>query len=212
MATRKARFQKGVMRRRRPKLATVAAVKKMINRSEEKHSIDVEIDDNTPASGTGVVTLLTGVAEGDGVEGRTGSEIRLRSIHVLGTITGLTSVSAAKTCRLVLVRWNDQTDGALPTIGDIWNTDSVNALRNRDIQRSYQVVWDKTFVLPPTEIANASHKRRVDVFKRWKAARRVDYTGAGATIAATGKGHYFLVRIVDGTANWALNCRMTWTD
>lgn len=201
----------------RPKLATVNMVKKMIQKDNERKWVDININDSTPTLGTGVVSYLNPIAIGDAVEAdREGNQIKLHSIHIKGRIiTNSTAVRSGVTCKLAIIRWNDQTNGALPSITNIWDTDDVTSHRYWNNQRSYKIVWEKTFVMRPVETAGAGGYLFIEKYKTWKTPRVVTYAGDTAGIADSGKGSYYLVRICDAGSNqptWDMSVRCTYTD
>lgn len=202
-------------RRYRPKLATVEMVKKMMKSNEEIKYVDTSIDDATPVSGTGVVTFLTGMPTGDGAGNREGNEAKLWSIQLRGTISvNDTTVRTGVSCRCMIVRVNEDCGGALPSIGDILVEDSPRGLRNRDFMSRFQVIWDKTWTMRPVEIANSGSIMNFQKYKSWKKPRILRYEGASGAIADATKGHYFLVRIFEGTAaaTWTIEARVNFSD
>lgn len=91
---------------------------------------------------------ISGVAIGDGARNRDGRTITLKSVHVHGIITSYTPND--RIVRVVLVR-DKQTNGAqfnaedvlLPTTG----TNDVNAFRNLDFIKRFDVLKDLTIVV-----------------------------------------------------------------
>lgn len=95
-------------------------------------------------SNSGVVTLISGIAEGTDYDDRVGKKIVIKSVQIKGFMANKDSTLGATTViRLMIVRDNSFS-GTAPAISDLLLNSNAYSLRNPrpDLLRKYTVLYD----------------------------------------------------------------------
>lgn len=205
-------------RRYRRKLATVATVKRMINSNEERKFVDTLTVSTSlqPSTTAGTITYISGTTEGDGEDNRDGRECRLHTIQMRGTVLDDPTSTKDTLYRVVIVRKNGATGGTLPAVDDIFDSAlDVSTMPLVTAKPEYKIIYDKTMRGVKNSTIGHRWQKSLQYYKKWKTARVLNYIGAGSTIAAAGKGHFFLITLSNQGAADAptinVNVRLSFT-
>jgi len=164
----------------------------------------------TPAT-TGTFQLLNGMAVGDTDVLRDGNDANATSIQWRMRVVGDVDAIAAGWCIRHIIFWDSQANGAAPALADVLDlttiTTGVLAPYNRNNQKRFKIIEDKSFVLNPTlatsgttPITAVLSLRQMSHGKR-SLSRQVKYIGTGATIASIGTNSLYSVMISDANTD-----------
>jgi hypothetical protein len=136
-----------IRRRGKPSLSKkvnrLAKKVKAINLRAEKHFADSSIA-LTEADDNGIVSNITGPAQGDGSNHRTGLKIRAKSLGVHFTCRHQQSDSIL---RLMIFMDRQQVDSTTPSVNDVLDSQSYDEFLDVfDQAGRFKVLLDKTFV------------------------------------------------------------------
>lgn len=189
----------------------IASVKKKLKKLEnEAELIHNDVLLNNVSTTTGVFTLLNGIAVGDTNVLRTGNDMHATSIQWRLRLVGdVDSISGWYLRHLII--FDSQANGAAPAIGDVLDvstiTNAVIAPYNRDNQKRFKILHDKSFVMNPslatsgtTPITAVASMRQTHSGKR-QLSRIVKYIGTGATIASIGTNSLFSIILSDANTD-----------
>ena len=210
------RFIKSMNRKREDyRIARIA--KKVTLSTEEPRYADVSISGTTPIAGTSLITLLSGIAQGDDFNERDGDQIHLNSIQIKGYIqdTATATSSVDTIVRIILVRQLGDCEGAAPAMTDILTADAVENLRNFFLRGEYKVYYDKVHVIRASDdyvTDLVEHVRTIKYYKRFKRPKKLTYKGAASGIATCRRGHFFLITMTNQAntyqPTWDLKARL----
>lgn len=159
---------------------------------------------------TGVFTLLNGMAVGDTNILRTGNDMNSTSIQwrlrLVGDVDSITGWYLRH-----LIVFDSQSNGGTPAIGDVLDvsviTTAVIAPYNRDNQKRFKIIEDKSFIMNPTlatsgttPITAVASNRQHHSGKR-QLSRPVKYIGTGATIASIGTNALWSIILSDANTD-----------
>lgn len=163
----------------------VGRLKNLVNVEFKK--IDVGPTDlATYASGH--VICLNPVATGDDYNARDGRQIRMKSIELKIRATAHAS-STDTTVKVALVCQKD-VDGAAPAVGDIFDSQVVNSMRNLSERRDIFVMWQRIINIPlnTRRVATTHMYRKIDM----KTVFNANNAGTVADIETNGLFLYLL--------------------
>lgn len=164
-------------------------LRKLENRRGEWHTHTKGFSE-TPVTTTGTVTPLASIAEGNTNNDRTGEIIYLQSIQARGILSETSDVSTA--VRLIMF-FDTQQAGVLPTVTQVLSTDDVHSLKSASSKGRFQIMWDQTVFLQPT-IASGNAWQGVQYYKKFRG-RRIYFKGSTAADADLSKGSPYLLLI-----------------
>lgn len=188
----------------------VRKIAKTVYRSlSEKKAYNALIDGGTAVATTwtirsflgGAAASGRGIAEGVTETTRTGDKIRLQAIHFTVTIVPLAAMPDlnGSFCRVVV--WhNKQANQALPTATQIWNSDSVEELRNNNFRDRISILKDFTHQMVLTgETGGAAFSSGPEFFGTFSIypKTQVSYTGADGEIDTILKNDYGIAFAAD---------------
>lgn len=154
---------------------------------------------------TGTVTLINGVATGTDFTQRIGRKINCTSVQ-LRAFFQVTSTTASETdmtpVRVMLV-YDSQTNGVIPTIADILNEASATSFMNLNNRERFRVLYDKMTTIPAFNVTaatqNSTNVPTLNVYK--KCWIPVIFEGTAATIGSIASGAIYLVTLSNGATN-----------
>lgn len=128
---------------------------------------------DTPAN-TGLITHITGMAQGDTDSSRSGNSIYVRGLLLRYTST--INASATNTfVRVMVVRDNQQVGDNVPTVANVLDSLTVISPLNNETVGRFSVIYDKVHTL---QVANNTAGY---VKQYFKMNSHVRYNGAGAS-------------------------------
>lgn len=206
-------------RRRAPTNKSLAkSIKKINNKMELKQNDvfqnSVAIDDT---AGSGVFTLLNGVATGDTNIARDGDEVHATSIQFRGILVS-SSAQVGITFVRQIVFWDSQPNGAPPTMGTLLDLSTITnanfAPYNRNYQKRYKILYDKLFtfnpmlelttgtVAPPGTNTTSSVVQMQKAFRRKiRLNRTIKYSGDTGAIGDIASNSLYLFQVSNQAAN-----------
>lgn len=125
------------------------------------------------AAGAGLLTLLNGVATGNGISSRDGRKIALKSVQAKLLITQNVNQTNASVLRAILFI-DRSPDGTAPTITQVLDTTHGSrneAFRNLDYRDRFVILKDKSIVFyahPPYDSAKTEGNYKVWNFIKYK--------------------------------------------
>jgi len=145
--------------------------------------------------------LLSGITEGDDVAERTGRQIIVRSIQIMGYFFMGDNTNI---CRLLLVQ---ELENSATLSTDLWQANSVNALRKNETLGKYRVLWDRRCNLQ-------TYTNTQELYKNFfKCNIKVKYNAVNGSPI---KNNVFLVGISDSSAiphpNYLFDVRVYFND
>lgn len=187
----------------------VAVLQSLIN--VEKKFIDTTATYamDTASSATQTLTLLNGLAQGDGSTNRDGNSIKMTSLEVDGYVS-LNSLQTNDYIRVAIVM-DMQANAAAPVFTDIYESSVPVSLakRNKNTVDRFIVLkeWDFTLTTAGKAI------QKFEAFK--KMQQHVKFNGTGATIASLYTGAIYLVAngsVGSNTSSITFNSRIRFVD
>ncbi|QGH72492.1 MAG: capsid protein [CRESS virus sp. ctmn412] len=216
---RKFGYRKKSYRRNAEDKRIARIAKAVTSKAKELKYYDTIITNNTPVSGTSLVSILDDMAQGDTESTRDGNYIIIKSINVKGYVYDQGAGPRDTICRMILIREKVDCEGNLPLVGDLLDTDAIPSLRYWPNMGNFQVWWDKTFVIRASDdyvTDQIQHSRLVKYYKKAKKPIRAYYDGVGPGVGTCKRGHFFLITMTDQVAgnrpNWDLKVRITFTE
>ncbi len=169
-------------------------------------SSELNRKDATPFSGTvqnqaaGLnFVLLSGTTEGDSSASRAG--LSARCLRIQGRIFGtriLDTVNATA-IRLILIRWKQIENGAVPIQSDLFELANTASYLKWSARGKYQVIMDTVIQLGRTDSGSSAYHLEYN-YKVPVKHQLLTYVGSGNGVADAEKNHYFaLAYASDGT-------------
>jgi len=177
-----------------------ARVKQIINRGKELKFANTAFGTSAPVSGTGLVTFLTGIAEGDDELTRDGQLCQVVSIKIQLQIQGDTDAVAGTLTRLILFRAQKNVEGVIPTIGELLTADSVLAHANVNNRQDFRIYWDKMVTFQGPKLAGNLPLVHLSYYKKFKTPLKLSYDGGTTGIGDAERGHWFLAILTNRAA------------
>lgn len=176
---------------------TRAQMKTILNLSREEREtkfVDTDISISTSYDGsTASGSCITLMAQGDGQSTRDGLEIQLKSCQLNLKINDIGAGNAVGDVyyRLIMVLVRD-TNGAVPNITAILQSDDVTDMRQWNERTEYKVLLDKRGILPKHETVAHKSKRIIKYYKSFKKPIQCTYSGTTAATASNNQNHLFI--------------------
>ncbi len=174
-----------------------ARVKKIINRSKELKFVETDTSTNTPIGGTGLVILISGIAEGDTSLTRDGEVAEIASIELKVKLQGDADAIAGSENRIILVRAVKNIEGVLPSIDEVLATDSTFSFPDQDSRGDFKIYLDRTVLQQSPNVATHTRISYFEYYKRFKTPLKITFDGANATIADAERGHWFIILLTN---------------
>lgn len=173
----------------------VRSLRRLVHVPEEKN---LDVDASTNPTQTGVLTLLSGLAQGTDVGNRVGDVIKVTKISWFGRLALASAVTTFSTVRLIMFR-DMEIQGSVPVLADIMETttgsSTVRSPLNFINRKRFSIMWDQMVVLDATSRFSEVIRGEITLNKA------VRYRGTGNTVAATAEGTIYWLFISDETTN-----------
>lgn len=161
---------------------------------------------------TGALTLLNGCARGSDIDEREGREIMMKSIQMRGLINCNANAVNDQWARILIV-YDRQTNGTVPTPADILNPASIPGMRNLENRKRFKILMDKTYTL------NTNYTGAATVYDATNNHHFIEYyrklehpvtfnSGSAGTVADISTGSLYMLTlgsVVAGTAACAIS-------
>jgi hypothetical protein len=175
--------------------AEVRSLRRLVHVPEEKN---LDVDVSTNPTQTGVLTLLTGLAQGTDVGNRVGDVIKVTKITWYGRLAIGSAVTTFSTARMIMFR-DMENSGSVPVLADIMETTTgsscVRSPLNFLNRKRFSILWDQMVVLDATSRFSEIVRGELTLNKT------VRYRGTGNTVAAAAEGTIYWLFISDETVN-----------
>lgn len=177
-------------------------IAKGLKKQQEKKNIDTHMAPTLVADTPSASYCLNGLTQGDDPEGkRQGDKVKLLTVQCKGTFQ--TASSEHGCIARLIVFYDRDPQGALTTWNEvITGTDQIEELYTiRGSKRgTFQVLYDRMFKIPPTNIATQQNKIAFKFFR--KVNRDAEYNiGNAGTIADISKGSLIAMAMSSGNAS-----------
>jgi len=204
MPTRKTRRnRKFTGSKRGPTTKTLAKRIHHMETKQELKYVDVYSTATIPA--TGLFTLLNGVSQGSDQNERDGNEVTATSVQYRMLFTKNVQRNADDMVRTIIF-WDQQPNGAAPTLVDILDTTIITlqsqAPYKRENAKRFKILHDSTLVIPARVVAGTVAGNTVlvgesfiHVKKRIPLSRTVKYDGTSAAITAIRTNSLYCLQI-----------------
>lgn len=174
------RFKKWYNTPQTPKALAIQALRKVryikgLVNSEMFH-IDKSYSSNT-ISGSGYIYNLTGIAQGDGINGRTGNSLLVRNLNWRLKFEINSSVTVDTSIMMAIVQDNQQQSDTDPQVTDIFASATPEALLATGNFGRFKILYRKTFILTPA----SGGRPAVEMVKYKNLYHHVRYNGVNAT-------------------------------
>ncbi len=152
----------------------------------------------TPAAGSPIVMSITAIGQGDTKSTRAGTIVRAKSVEIGGSVVMHASAADTK-FRIMLLRDNINSDGALPGVTDLFDAiadmEAFEPHGAQDLVRDrFTIYWDKKIIL---DQSNGPVTRVLHFYKSLN--HRVTFSGAAGT--DEGPGMLYLAVCSDEATN-----------
>ncbi len=189
--------------------------KKNLLAMKESKFIDITTGNLVPVGATSIVTLLTGVTQGDTDESRDGSDIYITSLQVkLQVLQDIDQVVGAN-CKLFLVLKKDVRGAALATT-NLFVTDNVLSMRQVDNSKNFRILWQKNFALQAPADTATQKNFLIEKYIKFKSPIRAKYLGTGNAVTDIDRNSLSFIFMTDATATpapiWKFQSRVTFKD
>lgn len=141
----------------------------LVNSEVFKHDITY----STPIDNTGVLIPLTGLAEGNGDDDRTGNSIFVRSVNLDGSlaINGTNNTLV----KIALIKDTQQQSDSTPSYTDVYESASINTHLNSNTVGRFSVLSSKFYSL------NVGSVQQRKIFLNKAMRLHIRYNGATST-------------------------------
>lgn len=180
---------------------TVYNLKRLINVEKKNHdtSVDVQLSTSSPD-----ITLLSGVAIGDGPEERDGNQIRILTLQTQAKFTHVNSTTQVRAVWFI----DKSPQGSNPNYNDIFENNNPRAFVNKDNGKRFWILKSQLFTLSPDYPG-----KTIKFYKRFNRGLVSEYNGS--TAGNITNNHIYFACIVDiGTDSVEVSCnnRITYVD
>lgn len=208
---------KSARKRRKPRGMTKARVLEIVSEHAETKFKDTAINDSSSFSGSSEWFLLSGIAEGAGDDERIGTDVDITSVQIQGHILDdLDQATINTVVRIVLVKWNEDSEHLPPVVTDLFVTDSIHGLRNVDKINNFKVIKNYKKALPKSSNVTMQTLNTFKFYKRFKTPIRVSFDDDTDAVGSTVSNHLWLLLMSTGAdtegALFALNTRINFKD
>lgn len=145
-----------------------------------------------PATATGTVTLLNGVAQGTTANQRIGRKLIMKSILMRIGVSKQPSTAGEGLMRLLVI-YDAQTNAAIPLATDILQINDISSPMNLNNSDRFKVILDKTWNIGSVD--NTSYIRAL--YKKCKLETKFN-NGGGATVGDIQTGGLFALTYCTG--------------
>ncbi len=150
---------------------------------------------STAPTTTGLISLISGMAQGDTSLTREGLKIQPKHLEwkfQINQHATSTAVPKHTAVRIIIFRDVDQ-QGIIPTVAMLLEADTITAMPEHDTRPRFKILRDMTFILSGAgQIASFSK----GIIKFGKSAQ-IWYQGSAASIANMGKNNLFMYTVSD---------------
>lgn len=159
---------------------------------------------STATSNTGVIgDNFVAIAQGDGISGRTGNSILVRSVAVNLTFTYNSTTPGL--IRYMIFIDNQQISDTLPVVTDVLETASPTSYLNKNNVGRFSILYDHRMY------SDTQHPvQRINKF--FKLQHHVRFNGPLSTDIQKGTIYFLLLSDVNGLANWYGDARCSYHD
>lgn len=170
----------------------VRKIRGLVN--SEMFHIDKAYSANT-ISGTGYIYNLTGIAQGDGINARTGNSLLVRNLNWRLKFEINSSVTVDTSILMAIVQDNQQVGDTDPAVTDIFASATPETLLATGTFGRFKILYRKTFILTPA----SGGRPAVEMTKYMNLYHHVRYNGVNATDIQ--KGGIYVVLIGSESTN-----------
>lgn len=190
---------------------------------QERKFLDTAWNDATvAANGTAVNDDWTDIAQGVSESQRIGRQCYIHSIHVKGHFHCADTSGTHERLRVVLV-WDKQCNGALPSWGDVFEATNIDTFRNIQNVHRFKVLIDRTYTINKVPVnpydSNTTYyqipaKTIMYNYRFPRPGLRMDFSSStGATSEkVTNNVIGFLMAENAEKVNWTSNVRIRFSD
>lgn len=174
-------------------LKGVGFLKSVLN--PERKFLDF-VGTNFAVINTGTFDYLSGIAQGDGVNARSGNSVKLSSMLFRATISLDPAATVSSNVRVLLFYDKDNL-GTAPAVTDLLQNVTVHSPLELSTQTGgrFQVMYDRVFSLNLTR-----QNTNIKVYK--KLSHHLKYGGTTAAQADARSGAMYLLLLSDATVNF----------
>lgn len=163
----------------------------------EKKYIELQTTSVAPTS-SGIVTYLSGLAQGDDQQTRDGISIKAKYINL--RMSALVNASATATIARIILFVDNDNQGALPAVGDLLDQANVNSQLNQFNGRRFTVLYDRQLQLNQVDMKTwLPDPDGKGVYR--KLNMHIKYRGSAAAITSAGENAVFLLTISNEISN-----------
>lgn len=185
--------------------------------AELKYIEPVTLTTNIPSAGQ--INLFNGVASGTDFNQRIGRKITMKSLYLRFTLNPIATASApvGDIVRVMMI-YDTQANGALPSVTDVLVTANWQAAMNLNNRDRFKVLYDKFINMPANTYtagaltAGSPTQKYLSKFKQ--CSLEVVYSGTAATIGsiATGAVYTLVISSANNVSNINLDIRTRFID
>lgn len=179
---------------------------------KEMHYADTNNWAGQDCDTVGAIQELTAIAQGDGVGDRTGNKIVMRSIYLKGylALDAADTTFDGRMVRMVVVRWNEDTD--LTAWTDIFDAQTVSSKVKMQNENKFKILWDHTWNMRKHDSNAQVLRYPVKFYKR--QCYPVIYQNSTSTSGYKGRVYVLVIGNYTGASDpvahvWA---RVKWQD
>lgn len=173
---------------------------------------------NSALDQTGAVTLLNAVATGTDFTNRIGRKVCWKSVLIQGHTSPTANIAAGCYGRIMII-YDSQPNGALPSATDVLLSNAPNSPMNLNNRDRFKILWDKRVTAGAYNVtaSTAVADRTVTEVRKYKKINlETIFDGTTAAIADIQSGSIFMLTTGSATAGngLTLNCtvRMRFND
>ena len=172
-------------------------------------------DTDVPMTNAGTITLQSDIGQGVTSLERIGLTVKLQSVAMRYKIVADEDYNAG-VCARVILFFDTQCDGVLPTVAEVLegSTPTILDFREHDQKGRFQIIYDKTHSF--NKAISGSDFAIFDQYYKKFNGRKMYFTGITSLIASMGKGTLYSLVISDkGTGDYPLfnyQIRLKFTD
>lgn len=177
-------------------------------RADELKTIDSTLTTAIPS--TGLVNTISGVAAGTDYNNRIGRKIMMKSLLLRFALTPIVSTSApvGDTVR-VIVFYDTQTNGVLPTIAQLLQNSQPDDPLNLDNRDRFRIIMDKYIAMPASNYTagalTAGSPTPKTMTKYRKFRLEGIFSGTTAAVGSIATGGIFIAYISNGNSLTGIN-------
>lgn len=170
----------------------LSGIGNMINVETKWSDTSISLEPTT----TGIVTLLTGIAQGATDVTRNGNSILSKSIDVKLTVNQHVSTSYT-ICRMMLIIDKENAQGTAPTLAQLLQNVTPQDFLNQDNTDRFVVLYSSLFIM---RTGTNSSVRTIEFHKNLSDLH-IRYDGTAATQANATQNHLYLILLSSEDTN-----------